>query len=158
MHDVKALVAQVSALREAAKGLASAVVCALPQGYGLIPITDRLACELAGKFENTPGLVPDMAPGVSGLAVEAAKHSPVVYTSTEYFGGTGGQDALLWEQGELRAKFLSSEIGDVWPNSPISQALRAIGVKADAKEDEFDALGLGNHRCTEGWASAHAPV
>jgi hypothetical protein len=157
MHDVKALVAQKGYLKEAVKGL-SAIVCSLPQGYELVPITDQLANELVKKFDNSPALVPDMAIGVCTLAVEASRRGSVVYISTEYFGGTGGQDALLWSEGELRAKYLTSEIGDQWPNSPISQALRAIGVKATNNQDEFDVLGLGNHRRTHMWAVVHASV
>ncbi|MET8846651.1 hypothetical protein [Amycolatopsis sp. NPDC004625] len=35
--------------------------------------------------------------------------------------------------------------------SPISQALRALGVRRGSHLDEFDAAGLGRHRRTEDW-------
>ncbi len=35
--------------------------------------------------------------------------------------------------------------------SPISQALRCLGVSADGHFDEFDAVGMGRHRDTDGW-------
>jgi len=41
-----------------------------------------------------------------------------------------------------------------WPNSPISQALRMIGVVAEQGMDEFDTVGLGKHRKTHQWANS----
>jgi hypothetical protein len=41
-----------------------------------------------------------------------------------------------------------------WPNSPISQALRIIGVVAEQEMDEFDTVGLGKHRETHRWAKS----
>ena len=45
-----------------------------------------------------------------------------------------------------------------WPDSSISRALRQAGVVARPGEDEFDAIGLGTHRSTEGWAEGTGEV
>jgi hypothetical protein len=37
--------------------------------------------------------------------------------------------------------------------SPISQVLARLGVGREGHQDEFDAVGLGRHRDTEGWLS-----
>jgi hypothetical protein len=87
------------------------------------------------------------------LIIEISRESPVAYINTFYFGGQGGQDALVWDKGALRFSPTSPGYEQNWPNSPISQALRMIGVVAEAGEDEFDTLGLGKHRETHKWAA-----
>ncbi|MES2840884.1 hypothetical protein [Hydrogenophaga sp.] len=163
MHDVKALIALNKTLEVAAARFTSAVVCPLVQGLALLPITEALTQELAGAHPElahaSPPLVESMAPGVAALAAQLSEGGPVAFISTEIFGGTGGQDALVWEGAEI--VFALSDNEDkmlAWPNTPISQALRAIGVQADDGKDEFDTVGLGTHRSTNGWAKAHAPT
>lgn len=154
MHDVKALVAKERWLREETATLGSAVVCPLVQGFALVPITDSVAAEL--KTVPSRGVPPlaDMASGLVEVALRTSEGTPVAYISTEYFGGHGGQDAIAWLNGDMIFSPKSKGYGDVWPNSAISQALRTIGVIANAGQDEFDTLGLGNHRETHRWADA----
>jgi len=156
MHDVKALVAKERWLREETATLGSAVVCPLVQGFALVPITDSLAAEL--KAVPSGGIAPlgEMAPGLVEVALRTSQSTAVAYISTEYFGGHGGQDAVAWLNGDVIFSPKGEGYGDVWPNSAISQALRAIGVIANAGQDEFDTLGLGNHRETHRWADAFA--
>ena len=105
---------------------------------------------------ETEAALVGMAPGVIDVALRVSQSSAVAYMSTEYFGGDGGQDAIAWLNGDVIFSPESEGYGDAWPNSAISQALRAIGVIANAEQDEFDALGLGNHRETHRWAEAFA--
>jgi hypothetical protein len=159
MHDIKALVSSTEALRNATNGLATAVICPLVQGLSLLPITDSLRKELSAlpstveNLQTTP--LPELFDRLHELALKVSSESPVVYVSTQYFGGTGGRDALAWVNGSLVFGPTTPGYDQVWPNSSISQALRAIGVSADANKDEFDTIGLGNHRETHKWAAAH---
>ena len=156
MHDVKALVASTSVLTGLIARLGAATLCPLAQGLALLPITDTVAREIAAtqtSAEREHALVPDIAGGLASLAKQLSHTGPVAYISTEYFGGAGGQDAIVWEEARVILQ-LSSE-GVEWPNSPVSQALRAIGIKAEDGKDEFDTVGLGTHRSTDRWASAH---
>ena len=137
MHDLKALVAPISVLEEVATRFVSAVVCPLVQGFALVPISDSFAQELKGLAPaQSDSIVPDMVTGVATLAAELSLAGPVAFVSTEYFGGEGGQDAVVW-----KGLLVSVSLGDQpdspleWPNSPVSQALRLMGVVADAGKD-----------------------
>jgi hypothetical protein len=154
MHDVKALVAQERWLRDETVALKNAVICPLAQGFALIPITDALAEELKTATPNVEASLIGMAPGVFNVALRTSKRTAVAYISTEYFGGHGGQDAVACLNGDVIFSPESKGYNDAWPNSSISQALRAIGVIANAGQDEFDTLGLGSHRETHRWAEA----
>lgn len=155
MHDVKALIAPEATLRQMALEFKAAVVCPLVQNFALVPITDELAKELKARVvEPEESLrVPDMAAGVASLASRFSRAGTVAYVSTEYFGGAGGQDALVWRDGSV---VFRAEDNEDWPNSPISQALRFLGVKATDGQDEFDTVQLGKHRSTEEWAETYA--
>ena len=156
MHDVKALISAGEALLKAVNDMASAVICPLPQGLSLLPITDELTAEL--KAQTVCGIsLPDMPliavfPELHALALQISEMAPIAYISTEYFGGDGGQDAIAWSSRNSVFVPASNGYNDEWPNSSISQALRAIGVVASAGKDEFDTIGLGNHRETHRWA------
>jgi hypothetical protein len=157
MHDVKALVAEEGWLRNNMATFEKAVICPLCQGFALIPITDSFAAELKLSMREAHApVVPEMAPGLGILALRISDSAAVAYISTEYFGGHGGQDAVAWSKGDVIFSPESEGYDGSWPNSPISQALRAIGVVAHNGQDEFDTLGLGRHRETHRWAAAFA--
>ena len=94
----------------------------------------------------------DFSKGLQALAIKISSDSPIAYITTYYFGGLGGQDALVWDKGSLRLSPTTQGYNRIWPNSPISQALRMVGVVAEKGMDEFDTVGLGKHRETHGWA------
>jgi hypothetical protein len=158
MHDVEALIAKSDTLAAGARRFESAVVCPLVQGFSLLPITDVLGKELAVYRPGTKATlakpVQGLSDGLHALAVEVSHASPVAYIRTFYLGGQGGQDALVWDKGSLRFSPATQGYNQVWPNSPISQALRTIGVVAERGEDEFDTVGLGKHRETHDWAES----
>ena len=159
MHEIQALIGPLEILGGLGRRFPSAVVRELPQRFALVPITDAFAGDLvdAGLGAADPDPLPalEMAPGVAALAAELSAGGPVLYVATLFFGGTGGQDALVWGGGKLTLALCDNQ-GEMseWPNSPISRALRSVGVKAAQGEDEFDALGLGSHRRNSGWAGA----
>jgi hypothetical protein len=158
VHELKALIAKSGPLAPRARQLERAIVCPLVQGFSLLPITDAFAEELDGYRSETkaPPIspIPDFSDGLHGLAIEISHGSPVAYVTTAYFGGQGTQDALVWREGRLRFSPATPGYRGVWPDSPISQALRAIGVVAEAGQDEFDTAGLGKHRETHRWVES----
>jgi hypothetical protein len=161
MHWVQALIASEEILAEASRHFSSLIVCPLSQGLALVPITGRAEQDLGvselASSDPSPQLADDMALGAAALAARLSIQGPVVYAATFFHGGTGGQDALVWVAGELVLTLHDDEENpSQWPDSPISRALRQIGVKAPDGQDEFDAIGLGNHRSNEAWAKAHA--
>jgi hypothetical protein len=157
MHEVEALIAKSGTLATEARRFPLAAVCPLVQGFSLLPITDALAGALGG-YRTEPMAptkpIPYISDGLRAFASDISHLSFVAYVSTYYFGGLGGQDALVWEKGILQFSPTSPGYGQKWPNSPISQALRMIGVVAEPGMDEFDTVGLGKHRETHRWAES----
>ncbi len=158
MHEVEALIAEGDKLAGSVRQLKSAVICQLVQGFALLPITEALVEELVASRPQTKGTLVKPLQYISEalllLAVEISRDVPVAYVNTYYFGGRGGQDALVWDKGSLRFSPTTQDYKRVWPNSPISQALRMIGVAAEAGMDEFDTVGLGRNRHTDRWAQS----
>jgi hypothetical protein len=62
---------------------------------------------------------------------------------------------VVWDGGRICLLLSDGTDGGIArPNSPVSQALRTIGVSAEEGKDEFDTVGLGTHRSTDAWAAA----
>jgi hypothetical protein len=78
---------------------------------------------------------------------------PVAYVGAEYFGGTGTQRAVVWAGGVLVLGPLQNADDEPFPaeGSPISQALRRLGVQRGEAFDEFAAAGLQQHRRSLDW-------
>jgi hypothetical protein len=78
---------------------------------------------------------------------------PVAYVEAEYFGGVGEQHAQVWDRGTTSFGPLHVDEGEDFPDagSPISQALRYLGVRVHDDIDEFDAVGLARYRDTDDW-------
>ena len=156
MHWIQALVAPRHLMADIKTAFPSAVVRNLPQGLGLIPISDAFAASLLGSglAARDPLELPaqELTPGLYALASDFSHRGIVVFVATYIHGGTGGQDALVWENGNLTLSLHEGEdTMSAWPDSSISRALRYAGVVARPGEDEFDAIGLGTHRSTEKW-------
>lgn len=100
------------------------------------------------------GLLPDVRGAVSeGELVAWSAAGAVARVEAEFFGGVGEQWATVWEGGAVVLGPLHAPEGEPFPaeGSPISRALRRLGVVAGAGEDEFAAVGLGRCRDTQGW-------
>jgi len=156
MHEVEALVAKIDSLAAGVHQFKSAILCPLAQSFALLPVTEALAKELVAHRTEAKAAadkpIQQISDALQNLAVDISRSSPVVYINTYYFGGRGGQDALVWDKGSLMFSPTTQGYNQVWPNSPISQALRIIGVVAEPGMDEFDTVGLGRHRETHRWA------
>ncbi|MGO8763673.1 MAG: hypothetical protein ACLQSR_00890 [Limisphaerales bacterium] len=112
----------------------------LPQGMAMIPLTDDLHDEIDGDnlgFVKLTSTVEQWAQRISSLA-------PVAYVEAEFFGGAGGQNAVVWSNA-------SRVLGPIDSKHAINEALRFLGVQIGRAHDEFDAVGLGKHRNTNDW-------
>jgi hypothetical protein len=80
------------------------------------------------------------------LLRRSSHEEPLMYFETEYFGGAGGQGAVVFQDGDLIFGPHWAEVG------PINQALKLLGVSCGPPaRDEFEAVGLHLHRDAEGW-------
>ncbi|MET8999323.1 hypothetical protein [Amycolatopsis sp. NPDC004169] len=113
--------------------------------YCLEAVIVRGAPELDG-FWKVPAGFQDTLAACSELGT-------VAYVEADYFGGTGTQSAQVWHRGAVVLGPVRVAEGERFSaaGSPISQALRALGVQRGGHVDEFDAAGLGRHRRVEGW-------
>ncbi len=126
----------------------------LNHGLQLIPLTRAFRSELRAQHpaEQTPhfesGEQVRVADGIADLARRLSEQGPVAYASADFHAGVGGQEAIVWQQGQVILAVESFQSG------AINQALQCLGVWAShpAVFDEFDMVGLGRWRSTEKWA------
>jgi hypothetical protein len=88
---------------------------------------------------------------VQSFAAECSLRAPLAFLETYYDEVAGQQSAVLWQGG--RAVVGPSTLDIVGAGAaraptlwPINVALRALGVRADAPQDEFSAFGFGLFR------------
>ncbi|NEE07902.1 hypothetical protein G3M58_15750 [Streptomyces sp. SID7499] len=154
-YDLRAVIAHEEMLRVATRDLSAARLASIGQGLSLMPVTDALfeaVAEGGGDgawgFQRFPG-------GFEKVLAGWSAGGPVAYVEAEYFGGIGEQRAAVWDAGTLALAPLHVDEGEPFPpaGSPVSQALRRLGVVARAGEDEFTAVRLDRHRHNEAWVS-----
>jgi len=120
----------------------NARVVSLERGVFMIPVTDPLHEEIGRggevkRFEK-------LSPGVEEWVRRISGDGPVAYIEAEFFGGVGGQSAVVWSEGKR-------VLGPIHDQHAINQALRVLGVRPDGSHDEFDAVDLGRNRDTDDW-------
>ncbi|EOD66602.1 hypothetical protein [Amycolatopsis vancoresmycina] len=152
-YQLQGAIAAEPVLRELAGTAEYARIVPLTRHLCLLPMTDALFDEItvAGAAELD---VFWKAPAGFGRALAACSAGgPVAYVEADYFGGSGTQAAQLWDGGQVVLGPLHLAEGKPIPaeGSPISRALRWLGVVKGEHFDEFDAAGLGRHRETAGW-------
>jgi hypothetical protein len=151
MHYISGLIAQSALLGRIAASLDLSPPATLPDGFAFLPIDTRDILRLAG--ESRPVLIDDeyqaldaaFIPMVQSLSVEGR----IAYVQTEYFGGAGGQAALVADKGEIIFGPIHEEM-----SGPINDALRLLGVTGASGIDPFQAVGLSRHRSNDGWRKA----
>ncbi|WP_245614070.1 hypothetical protein [Actinokineospora inagensis] len=126
-----------------ALALPGAVVLPLGQHLSILRMTEDLLVgepKLGGFWRAPAALLP--------LLLASSGRGAVAYVEAEFFGGMGMQTAQVWASGESVFGPVHMADGDSTPVSPISLALRWLGVSCgEGDYDEFDAVGLG------GWGS-----
>ena len=134
-------------------GFPSARVITLRQGLRMIPVTDALFDEIQASLPGggeSQQRFEKFSPAVARWVRELSARGLAAYVEAEYFGGTGGQGAVVWRQGE-------TVLGPIHSDDAINRALRVFGVEAGGGLDEFDAVGLGLQRSTDDWSEEGQP-
>lgn len=152
-YDLHAVIADEETLRVATRNLSAARPVPIGQGLSLLPMTDALFETVAcGSGAGALGFRRLPAGFEKTLALWSAG-GPVAYVEAEYFGGVGEQRAAVWDGGTLALTPLHVDEDEPFPSagSPVSQALRRLGVVTNADEDEFSAVRLDRHRHSEAW-------
>jgi hypothetical protein len=156
MHCIEGFIAREDELRRGTASLPGARVVPLLLGFGFLPSSSLIDENDQVPFEHLVKLTVPLA----RWAEEQSRRFPLAYVETDYFGGTGGQAAMVWARGcrvfgpVSTSNFRDDErVADPLLEGAINQAMRHLGVKRGAARDEFEALGLGRHRCNESWLS-----
>ncbi|MGW0908366.1 hypothetical protein [Streptomyces sp. NPDC002853] len=152
-YDLQAVIGG-EVLRAAARELPAARLAPIGQGLSLMPMTEALLTSFAdGGDDGVLGFW-RLSDRFAKTLADWSTAGPVAYAEAEYFGGAGEQTAVVWDGGTIALGPLHEPENTPSPpaGSPISQALRRLGVVAATGEDEFTAVGLGRHRSVEAWA------
>jgi hypothetical protein len=145
-HFVTGLIAKPKLLASFAQKHSLHEPIELAQGFAILPLRDEdidsfISLPMTGQPEGFTYLSEQLLREL----MLASKDSEILYFETEYHGGTGGQGAVVLSNGEIAYGPQSAEGG------PINEALRIIGVKVGSAHDEFEAIGLDQHRHTDDW-------
>lgn len=121
---------------------------ALHAGLTLIPLSETALDSLfrfnaeSSSFEGFVYLDAEMLDGLKA----ASSGRRLAYVETDYFGGVGGQGAVMIEDRHILFGPDWAEIG------PINSVLAYFDLPERKNGmDRFDQVGLGRHRRTEDW-------
>jgi hypothetical protein len=152
-YDLQAVIGGSELLASAVRDIPAARLAPLVQDLSLMPITAEFFDAVTdGSGSEFPGFW--RLPGGFGAVLASwSEQGPVAYVEAEYFGGVGEQSAVVWDRASIVLGPLTWPEGQPRPaaGSPISQALRLLGVVAAPGGDEFDAAGMIRHRDTARW-------
>jgi hypothetical protein len=125
----------------------------LGQHLSLLPTTDALFDAVTVAGASLPDGLWNVPAALDRMLAACSANGPVAYVEAEFFGGTGEQHAQVWDNGAVVLGPLHLGENEPIPpaGTPISQALRRLGVTKGNHYDEFDAVGLGRHRDTKDW-------
>jgi hypothetical protein len=133
----------------------------------LVPLTNEVLRSIASLYPRARGGAIlgflNLTEAVENLASDLSVHGAVAYVHAEFFGGTGFQAAVAWQDRRIvfGPRFTANhpagaeaDYYEVVPPSDdmaINEVLMRIGVKRALRTDEVDTLKLGDRRSTEDW-------
>ncbi|MCW2916240.1 MAG: hypothetical protein JWN52_4308 [Actinomycetia bacterium] len=156
MYDLKAVIGGAELLQGVAGNLVGVRPVPLRQGLSLIPLTNELFDTVSDGSTTGPLGFWRLPGGSDRVLATWSESGALAYVEAEYFGGVGEQRAAVWAGGQLVLGPVQVAEGEPFPaaGSPISQALRRLGVRAEDTVDEFTAVGLQQHRHSRDWLSS----
>lgn len=148
-HSITALIGLPEALAAIAELFDGPKPVGLPYGLQLVGLDEGRLDRLSGVDDqpSMEGFIYLTAKVAEGLGATLGP-GQALYIETDYFGGTGGQAAALFEGGQLVWSGACSDFDDADPpeKTPISEGLSRLGVAPAAESDEFDAVELWRYR------------
>ena len=117
----------------------------LPGGVDLIPLgLDALKAYALPVLPLTNEGLDGLPSMLAELCEKLSTQGHLAYVEAEFFGGAGTQAHALYSAGKAAGQVVVSD-------SAINEALRLLGVDKGGAADEFDSIGLGQHRNTDDW-------
>lgn len=153
-HHVSGIVAEPRMLAGIATGRKLGTSIPLRHGLAPLPIDEENVGGLAGSGPG-PALLAfeHLTPAVLAELAELSAGCRLGYIETDYFGGAGGQGAVVCDGGRVVMQPTRGE----GPRGPVSRALAHLGVRVGPPHiDEFDGVGFGDFRSNDAWRRASA--
>lgn len=115
------------------------------QGISLIPMTEDLYDQINDfVISNSVDKFVYLTDNIEAKILQLIGDKKIAYIEAEYFGGQGGQIAIIWKNNK-REKVLE------YGQDKINEVLKDFGVIAEKGQDEFLTLGFGRRRQTIEW-------
>lgn len=148
-HCIRAIIGTHEDVHKIADAWVRAKEIELPQGFGMVFCTTVLLEDIEELMESSGevidySLFPELEyfnASVKELMESYSFRTKLAYIETDYFGGTGTQAGILYENGKPAAP----KNGE----GAINALLKELGVWRKPDKDEFDMLGLGKYRHME---------
>lgn len=130
----------------------------LPQGFQCLFLCDKLRSSIQEyKHMNDITYIEPFhffSSAIKGYLEDNKENGVFVYIETDYFGGEGTQASGFFKDGQLIEVYEANnshiDVSLAYPDrllmQPINRTLRRLGVVRDMIYDEFDTLGLAEHR------------
>lgn len=115
------------------------------QRLSLIPMTEELFDEINNfVVSNSVDKFEYLTENIESKILQLIGSKKIAYVEAEYFGGEGGQIAIIWSNHNRQNFFEYGQEG-------INKVLKDFRIKTKFFKDEFDTLNLGRHRNTIDW-------
>ncbi|MCG7379133.1 hypothetical protein MH215_19135 [Paenibacillus sp. ACRSA] len=143
-YDFRGIVTSFDAMKRLKEKYTSTKIIPFYNELIVIPLTDELYDEINMNQGTTMPNYEYLTDTISYYCIEISKFGLVAYIEAEYFGGTGSQNAMVWDSSQVIFEETLSQ-------SAINRSLEILGVCKLQGKDEFDTVGLGRHRDIEDW-------
>ncbi|MEW8194556.1 MAG: hypothetical protein AB2793_12670 [Candidatus Thiodiazotropha sp.] len=143
MYTLQAIIAKTGTL--SIPSTLNVKIVPLQQGYEMLPFTNSFLEDSNIPFLPLTDEGQEILPNsIKSLCEVLSKQNQLAYVEAELFGGAGTQASVVFSNGRL-------EVAPKICQSAINQAMAALGVTKAEKPDEFEAIGLNEHRDTNKW-------
>jgi hypothetical protein len=143
MYTLQAIIAKTGTLN--IPSAVGAQIVPLKQGYEMLPFIDSfLEINSIPLLPLTDKGLEALPNSIKSLCEVLSKQCQLAYVEAEFFGGAGMQACAVFASGNIEAVPTVDE-------SAINQAMSMLGVKKFGCFDEFEAVGLNEHRETNQW-------
>jgi hypothetical protein len=144
-YYLQAFIGKISDLKVLATRYDKAKEIDIGQGLTLIPMTEELFDQINNLVaSNSIDKFEYLTDNIENEILKHIGNTKLAYVEAEYFGGQGGQIAIIWNNNKREQFF---EFGQ----DKINGVLKNFGIKSKIGSDEFDTVGLGRHRNTIQW-------
>ena len=142
-HCIRAIIGTHRIIQKLETDWGNAKEIELPQGYGMVFLTDEFSDDVTEIYGVSDELycheLVYFTAAIARLLQQYTHNTKLAYVETDYFGGTGTQGGVLYDNGQISIAPRSSE-------GTINILLRELGVRCEPNKDEFDRLNLGIYR------------